>query len=640
MSKILIGFVPWILYFVLTGATQSRIDWAIIISFVALFVLSFHELKKGFILTCGTLLFFTVMLVMVVILQNHWMMQNKWILSNATLAAISWFSLIIKKPFTLQYAREQVDERFWQSPLFIRINNIITLVWAVVFTICVLINIDRTYLVNMPMWLYQTLTNGLPLLAILFTAKFPNYYRNHLIEKLKQKTANNPFLQGNFAPVKDELSVKNLQITGEIPTYLSGAYMRNGPNPAFDPISYTYPYDGDGMIHAVYIDNCKAKYKNRYVQTDALTVEQRAGKALYGGILKPIVPDKKYLLPNEKQEEFKNGAFINIIQQQNQLLALFEGDCAYTLDFKLKTTGKWCPDKNDPIHVGPHPRLDPSNGERWFINYALTPPYVELYCFDVEGKKIKYFPIETKHSIMIHDFVLTKRFAIFFLCPVVFDISAAYKGEDMISWRPELGTKIGVVSRDTGSVEWFTADPFFVFHFANAYEEGNEIIIDYVRHSKFNVKIDTETKSIFSLMRTTINLLNKTVHHSGIESEHVIEFPRIREDRIAHKHRYIYFPKKDNSNFFNSLVKFDMQTRSSTEHQFGNKVAIDEAVFVAKSSTSEEDEGCLLFFAYDQNTNNSDLVILNARDIAAEPLARIRMPRRVPHGLHGNWISL
>src|SRR5579863_10202183 len=76
---------------------------------------------------------------------------------------------------------------------------------------------------------------------------------------------NNPYLSGSYAPVKDELEVQSLKITGEIPKDLTGIYMRNGPNPAYPPISYSYPLDGDAMIHAIYIANGEAHYRNRYV---------------------------------------------------------------------------------------------------------------------------------------------------------------------------------------------------------------------------------------------------------------------------------------------------------------------------------------------------------------------------------------
>jgi carotenoid cleavage dioxygenase-like enzyme len=97
----------------------------------------------------------------------------------------------------------------------------------------------------------------------------------------------NPDLQGNNAPVHEEIDVANLPVDGELPPDLEGIYIRNGANPAFDPISYKYPsdkypFDGDGMIHAVYFDKGRARYRNRWVKTKGLKAEQRAGRAIYG----------------------------------------------------------------------------------------------------------------------------------------------------------------------------------------------------------------------------------------------------------------------------------------------------------------------------------------------------------------------
>src|SRR5882724_7619029 len=67
----------------------------------------------------------------------------------------------------------------------------------------------------------------------------------------------NPFLEHGYAPVLDELSVDNLVVRGEVPREISGTYLRNGPNPAYPPISYTYPFDGDGMVHGLTFDGGK-----------------------------------------------------------------------------------------------------------------------------------------------------------------------------------------------------------------------------------------------------------------------------------------------------------------------------------------------------------------------------------------------
>jgi carotenoid cleavage dioxygenase-like enzyme len=109
-------------------------------------------------------------------------------------------------------------------------------------------------------------------------------------------TSSDPHLSGNFAPVGPELDVANLPvIAGRVPPDLSGAYMRNGPNPLFKPLAFAYPVDGDGMIHAVYFDNGRARYRNRFVQTAGLKAERRVGRAIYGSFTHPVPINPKLL---------------------------------------------------------------------------------------------------------------------------------------------------------------------------------------------------------------------------------------------------------------------------------------------------------------------------------------------------------
>ncbi|MFI9115201.1 carotenoid oxygenase family protein [Streptomyces venezuelae] len=75
-----------------------------------------------------------------------------------------------------------------------------------------------------------------------------------------------PHLLGTFAPVTEEVDIAELEVTGEIPAWLDGLYLRNGPNPRFTPIgSYLYPIDGDGMLHGVWLSEGRARYRNRFV---------------------------------------------------------------------------------------------------------------------------------------------------------------------------------------------------------------------------------------------------------------------------------------------------------------------------------------------------------------------------------------
>ena len=77
----------------------------------------------------------------------------------------------------------------------------------------------------------------------------------------------NPYLHGLYAPVREEVSIDQLRVQGEIPKDFAGAYYRNGPNPKKTPSGMHHWFDGDGMVHAIVFEDGKAIYRNRYVRS-------------------------------------------------------------------------------------------------------------------------------------------------------------------------------------------------------------------------------------------------------------------------------------------------------------------------------------------------------------------------------------
>jgi carotenoid cleavage dioxygenase len=460
-------------------------------------------------------------------------------------------------------------------------------------------------------------------------------------------SSDDPNLSGNFLPVQREVDVADLAVVaGKIPSDLSGAYMRNGPNPLFKPISYTYPMDGDGMIHAVYLENGRARYRNRFVQTSALAVERRAGRALYGGLLGPVPVDPALTHPGENPEPYRNGAFIHVIRHGGHLLALDEVQKCYEMTLELDTVGAWQAGTTEPIRLGPHNRRHPQSGALFALAYSVVEPVVRFHQIDPAGNLVKTFPVKLEAPTMIHDFVLTERHIVLLAGTAVFDVQAARAGQSLLQWRPELGMRIGVIALHGSSVTWLEADAFFVFHFANGFERGTEIVIDYVRHQRFALGPSPGggPRQVPTLHRLRIDLLNRKLSDAEL-SDLAVEFPRINDRREATPTRFIYLPTLTSSlrltnvssDTFNTMLKVDTATGHITRHDFGNRVA-GEAVFIPRPGRSGEDDGYLAIFAFDPDSRTSDFVLLDAARIAAEPVAVVRLPQRVPQGLHGSWI--
>jgi len=176
--SILLVFLPWIAFGVISGPSLWRLNASIIVALALVLVMGYKQLAKGFILTWGSLLFFGVILVMVVLLRNLWVIDNLDILSNGALAAIAWLSIFMGKPFVLQYARETVPPERQADPVFYPTCRTLAVIWGVVFLIATGMSVAKTY----GWWAgglgYQAVSLGLIGLGLWLNHWYPQYVRS------------------------------------------------------------------------------------------------------------------------------------------------------------------------------------------------------------------------------------------------------------------------------------------------------------------------------------------------------------------------------------------------------------------------------------------------------------------------------
>ncbi len=443
----------------------------------------------------------------------------------------------------------------------------------------------------------------------------------------------NPFLSGNFAPVGDERDLVELPVEGRLPEGLEGAYMRNGPNPAFPPISYTYPLDGDGMIHAVCFERGRVRYRNRWVATRGLQAERRAGRALYGGVQRPVPVDPKDVGPDGDPGPFKNVANTNVIRYAGRVLALYEGGLPYALTDDLETKGEWSFGGKLTRAMTAHPKFDPATREMHFFRYTGDRPYLTYFVGDPTGRLVRTVPIDLPEPVMIHDFVLTDRHVVFFDCPAVLT-------QGGIVWKPDRESRIGVLprrgrGRDTGQgIRWFRTAPFFLYHFVNGFSDDRQVTVDYVWHAAFG-----PARRPPSLHRLTVDLVRGAVKDEPLD-DRPVEFPRMDERRMGRRYRFGYVPTRVDAatpGLFDALVQYDVERKTTAIRSYGKGRFTGEAIFVPRPGADGERDGWVLGFVYDAGRDQTDLVIVDAGDFTGEPAATVRLPVRVPEGLHGNW---
>jgi carotenoid cleavage dioxygenase len=430
-----------------------------------------------------------------------------------------------------------------------------------------------------------------------------------------------PFhMRGNYAPVTDELTEYDLPVEGAIPPEIDGWYLRNGSNPR-TPTGHWFI--GDGMIHGVRISGGAAQwYRNRWIRTDSF----ENPFPVYG--------------PDGTRNLRSSVANTHVVSHAGKTLALVESSLPYQITNDLETVG--CYDFDGKLNdaMTAHPKICPTTGELHFFGYGnLFQPHVSYHRADADGVLTVNRGVEVPALTMMHDFAMTSRHVIFMDLPIVFNLDIAIngKGDMPFRWDDDYGARFGLLSRDDpfAEIRWFEIDPCYVFHVANAYEDGNTVVVQAVRYPEL-WRNDGGFGASAVLWEWTIDLTSGRVTERQLD-DRAVEFPRI-DDRLAGLPARYAVTVGDAS-----LVRYDLQTGSAVEHTFGTSEdpgGPGEAVFVpSPSGPADETNGWYLAYVYDPDRNSSDLVILDAADIDGDPVARIRLPRRVPYGFHGNWIS-
>ncbi len=436
----------------------------------------------------------------------------------------------------------------------------------------------------------------------------------------------NRYLVGNYAPVADEVTCGDLRISGSLPEALRGRYLRNGPNPLVAPEPSTYHwFTGDGMVHGIRIRDGQAEwYRNRYVRSAAVAT----------ALGEPVRPG-----PVHADMDFASNT--NVIGHAGRTFAIVEaGARPYELTYELDTVGPCDFNGTLPGGYTAHPKRDPATGELHAMSYFWGWGNVVQYTvIDASCVVRKVVDIEVGGSVSVHDMSLTERFAVIYDLPVVFDVEAAMSGAGFpYRWDPDYQARVGLLKHDgtAEDVSWFDVEPCYVFHPMNAYDDGDHVVLDVVRHPRmFDTHRLGPDEGTPTLDRWTLDVAAGKVVEEQLDDRGQ-EFPRVDERLVGRRHRYGYagaFLENDSA-----LIKHDLERRTSEVRHLHSDGGASEAVFVPTGPDAAEDDGWVLSLVYDADRDTSDLLVLNAADFTGEPEAVVHLPQRVPFGFHGNWV--
>lgn len=440
----------------------------------------------------------------------------------------------------------------------------------------------------------------------------------------------NPYLAGNYAPIADEVTYTDLEVVGTIPEALDGRYLRTGPNPHIAPPEPHHWFVGDGMIHGVELRGGKAHtYRNRYVRTD---------------VMADFFGEPRVVGPKQPLYDSSNT---NVLGFAGNIFSVTEGALPYLLNRDLETIGRFNTGEL-PRGLTAHPKVDPRTQQLVGFSYGFAAPYVHLHTIEPDGLVSTSTPVDLPRAISMHDFAITTNYVLFFDQPYIFDLDVLATEGFPFRWAPEMGARVGVMPRNgtNDDIVWVETESCYTFHPMNAYEDANgNIVVDVPKMMQLGSGAAPMPDNL-TLERWTIDLRAGSMKAERLDDSPQ-EFPRINESILGEQHRYGYAVgnrvgaagEKMMPYGGTTVFKHDLVKRTRTDHDFGEHCHPGEFVFVADPDrVGQEDGGWIMGMVTDEAASLTDLVILDAQDVAGDPVATVKIPRRVPYGFHGNWV--
>ncbi|KAI3934974.1 hypothetical protein MKW98_009893 [Papaver atlanticum] len=334
---------------------------------------------------------------------------------------------------------------------------------------------------------------------------------------------------GIFAPVHEETPPHpNLPVNGYLPEGLNGEFLMVGPNPKFMHVAGYHWYDGDGMVHGLRIKDGK-----------------------------PLLLDVS----------FGSGTCnTSLTYHHGKLLALGEMDKPYVLrileDGDLQTVGMFDYDKQLEHSFTAHPKIDSFTGEMFTFGYALTPPYCTYRVISKDGYMLNPVPITLSEPTMMHDFAITENFTIFMDLPLNFRPTNLVTREKILAFDAIKKARFGVLPRYSTSeihMRWFELPNCFIFHNANAWEDGDEVVLITCR-----LEI-TDSMSIVNWIANPFDFTSELYEmrfnmKNGLASQKKlslpsVDFPRVNNNYIGRRQRFVYATIVGKRTW---IIKFDL----------------------------------------------------------------------------------
>ena len=288
-----------------------------------------------------------------------------------------------------------------------------------------------------------------------------------------------------------------------------------------------------------------------------------------------------------------------------------------------------------------------------FFNYSKHAPYLHFGVVGPDNKLKRYIPVPTPGPRLPHDMAFTENYAILNDLPVFWDAKLLERNIHAVRLHESVPSRFALVPRAEGGgpIRWFEAEPTYVLHWLNAYEDGDEVILDgYFQENptpqprkdappgfEHMLAYLDEHSFLPKLHRWRFNLKTGETTEERL-CDRILEFGMINGRYAGRKYRYGYSTIPEPGWFlFRGFVKHDLETGATVDYLLPEGVYASEAPFAPRVDAKDEDDGYLVTFLIDERNGTSECAIIDAKNLAAGPVCRLALPHKLSSGTHAVW---
>jgi carotenoid cleavage dioxygenase-like enzyme len=459
-----------------------------------------------------------------------------------------------------------------------------------------------------------------------------------------------------FETLDREIHEPRLPVEGDLPDWLSGTLIRNGPAQfEVGDQPYNHWFDGHAMLHAFRVAGGTVSYRNRFLETKSRQEALAQGeivrsefatdpcRSLFGRVMSVFTPKPT------------DNASINVARIDDAYVALTETPIPVAFDPEtLETAGvvEYEDDVDAPMSTA-HPLREPDTGRTitYLTEFGRQCRYHVAAIDPGSRARTVLATLDVDQPRYMHSFGMTERYVILAEWPLVVDpLDLLLRGDPFIEnfeWQPERGTRVRVLRKADGAeVATCTAEAAFAFHHVNAFERDGEVVCDVVTYPDASIidalyldrlRGDEPTPGTGRLRRYRLPLEGGSVS-ATVRSDERLELPRVHEAAARGRpYRFVYgVGEQGEGTFTDQLVKIDATSGDARVWREAGTYP-GEPVFVPRPDGTAEDDGVVLSVVLDPAANRSFLLVLDAASF--EERARAPVPHAIPFGFHGQFLG-